>query len=102
MSEPVGAPVAPALVMRVSIPAAGDFRGVARELAAKIAEYLGSSHLDAASASRSLEEVASAVVPPAGGPEHDIEFEFRQGECELLIQARCDGRTSEARHPLPD
>ena len=69
MSEPVGAPVAPALVMRVSIPAAGDFRGVARELAAKVAEYLGSSHLDAASASRSLEEVASAVVPPAGGPE---------------------------------
>lgn len=101
MSEPVGAPGASALVMRVSIPPGGDFRGVVRELAMKIAEYLGSSHVDAAAAATSLEAVASAVMP-AGSAEDDVVFEFRQGERELLIQARCDGRTSEARHPLPD
>jgi hypothetical protein len=35
------------------------------------------------------------------GSDADIEFDFRQVEGELLIEARCGARTSEVRCPLP-
>ncbi len=74
-------------------------RQVASDLAAHVAEHLGETARDAASVSAALDAVASRVAP--AGSEADIEFEFRQSEGELLIEARCGNRTSEVRCPLP-
>jgi hypothetical protein len=89
------APEAPALVMRLSVPAEGGLRAVATELAARIAEYLGGRQPDA-SVGESVDGLASRVA--RGGA--DITFEFRHVERELVIHARCDGHSSEARHKL--
>lgn len=87
------------LVLRLSVPAQGGLRVVATELAARVAEYLGDKVLDAAAVSAALEGVASRVAP--NGSDADIEFDFRQVDGELLIEARCGARTSEVRCPLP-
>ena len=87
------------LVLRLSVPADGGLRVVATELAARVAEYLGDQGQDAAAVSAALEGVASRVAP--AGSESNIEFEFRQVDGELLIEARCGSQTSEVRCPLP-
>ena len=87
-------PDAPGLEMRLSVPSEGTLGMVAGELAAKVAEFLGS---EGGSIGATLEQLASRVA--AAG--EDITFEFRQINRELVIQARCNGRSSEARHPLP-
>jgi hypothetical protein len=74
-------------------------RVVAPELAARVAEYLGDPALDAAAVSAAVEGVASRVAPKDSDGE--IEFDFRQVEGELLIEARCGSRSSEVRCPLP-
>jgi hypothetical protein len=87
------------LVLRLSVPAQGGLRAVASELATRVAEYLGSDRPDAESAAVTLEGLAARVAP--SGADGDIAFEFREEDGELLILARCDGRTHEARYPLP-
>jgi hypothetical protein len=82
--------------MRLSVPAHGGLRAVATELAARIAEYLGGQQPDAASVGASVDGLASHV----GRGDADIVFEFRQVDRELVIHARCDGHSSEARHKL--
>ena len=79
--------------MRLSVPSEGTLAMVAGELAVKVAEFLGS---EGGSISAILEQLASRVAT-AG---EDITYEFRQINRELVIQARCNGRSSEARHPL--
>ena len=74
-------------------------REVATELAARVAEYLGDKARDPTAVSTALESVASRVAP--NGSDTDIEFDFRQVDGELLIEARCGSRTSEVRCPLP-
>jgi hypothetical protein len=80
--------------MRLSVPSEGTLGAVAGELAAKVAEFLGG---EAGSIGASLEQLTSRVA--AAG--EDITYEFREINRELVIQARCNGRSSEARHPLP-
>ena len=80
--------------MRLSVPADGDLGMVAGELAVKVAEFLGG---ETGSIGKTLEGLTSRVA--ASG--EDITFEFRQINRELVIQARCNGRSSEVRHPLP-
>ena len=87
-------PDAPGLEMRLSVPSEGSLSEVAGELAVKVAEFLGG---ESSSIGTTLEQLASRVA--AAG--EDITFEFRQIDRELVIQARCNGRSSEARHPLP-
>jgi hypothetical protein len=87
------------LVLRLSVPVQGGLRVIATELAARVAEYLGDQSSDAAAVATALENVASRVAP--NGSEADIEFDFRQVDGELLIEARCGSRTSEVRCPLP-
>ena len=84
---------APALEMRLSVPADGVLRDVAGEVAAKIAEFLGGES-DAVAAA--LEGLSARVAAPGG----DITFEFRHIDRELVILARCNGRSSEVRYPL--
>ena len=103
MSEPAGAHGAPALLLRVSVPAGGGFRHVVRELATKVAEYMGSAKADAERVAAALERLAASVAPPDGADhDKDIVFEFREGSRELVMQARCAGRSSEVRHRLPE
>lgn len=80
--------------MTLSVPVRGGLRIVATDLVSKIAEYLGA----AAGANAALETVANRVAPE--GSDDDIAFEFRAEERELVIVARCGGRSSEVRHPL--
>lgn len=81
--------------LTLSVPAEGDLRIIAADVVTKIAEYLGGAAADAAAA---LERAASQVAPP--DPDAPIAFEFRAGDRELLIHARCGDRTSEVRHRL--
>jgi hypothetical protein len=89
-----GASNAPALEMRLSVPSQGELCAVAGELAAKVAEFLGG---EAGTIGETLDSLTSRVA--ASGEE--ITFEFSHRERALIILARCDGRSSEVRHPLP-
>ncbi len=100
MSQSPGAPGAPTLVLRLSVPAGDGFRAVAVDLAVKVAEYVGCAPLDATKVAALLESLAAKVVPH-GDQNADITFEFHQVEDELRIEARSAGKSSEARHPLP-
>lgn len=83
--------------MLLSVPADGNLGVVAGELAAKVAEFLGGKALDAGSVSATLDGLTSRVATSG----EDITFEFRHIDRELVIQARCNGRSSEVRYPLP-
>jgi hypothetical protein len=98
MSESQRAPTT-ALVLRVSVPAEGELRVVAADLAARVAEYLGPALSDPSLVSRALDEAISQLGPTAPGA--DLAFEFRQSERHLRIEARCGARTSEAMCSLP-
>ncbi len=102
MLETAGkSPESQALEMRLSLPAdEGAWRAIAGELAARIAEYLGAKAPDAQLLGRSVEGLGSQVAS-RGGQQEDITFVFRQVNEELVIEARCSGRASEVRHPLP-
>lgn len=91
-------PAAPTLIIRMSVPAGGELRGVAPELAARVAEFLDPAH-DSASVAAALEGVASQVAPP--GTDTDIEFEVHRVDGDVLIKARCASRTAEAQCRLP-
>lgn len=88
-----------ALLLRLSVPAQGGLRALAAEVATKIAAHLGSDLLDAESAGATLEELANQVAP--AGTQGEITFEFSELDRALLIRARCDSRSSEARCALP-
>lgn len=75
-------------------------RGVAGDVATKIAEYLGSRESDAASIVAEIERLAAKVAAP-GGSNTEITFEFHAANGELVVRAHCAGQTSEARHRLP-
>ena len=89
----------PAMLMRLSVPAQGGLRELATEVAARIAEYLGSHKKDAPAIVAAIDGLAGRVAPP--GECSDITFEFSEEDRALLIRARCDGRSSEARCALP-
>ena len=86
-------------MLRLSVPAQGGLRVLATEVATRIARYLGSNPPEAESAGVTLEGLAARVAPD--GAVDDIQFEFRELDGELIIHARCAGRSLEARYPLP-
>ena len=87
------------LVLRLSVPAGGDLRSVATDIATRVAAYLGDRVPDAAAVKAALDSVASRVAPAAGDAE--ITFDFRGLNGELVIEAHCGSRSSEVRCPLP-
>lgn len=99
MSERPGTSEAPTLVLRLSVPASDGFRAFAADLAVKVAAYLGMEQPDASAVAATIESLMSTIEP--NDDRTDITFEFHQREGELRIEARCAGRSSEARHPLP-
>ena len=98
MSETPGA-TRTALVLRLSVPADGGLRVIAADLAVKVAEHLGATMPGAGKVTDALEQLAGRVAPP--GLDAVIDFEFRRSDTELIIEARCTGRSSELRYSLP-
>ena len=94
-------PGAPALEMRLRVPADGSLRAIASELATKIAEHLGTNAPDARSLGATIDEVASRLGELRRPEAHDITFSFRELDGELVIEARRNSESSEVRHPLP-
>jgi hypothetical protein len=90
----------PALDLRLWVPAEGELRGIAGELAARIAEALGAGSPDARNLAARVAGLASELAN-GGRAGRDITFEFRQVEGELVVEARCNGEASEVRQPLP-
>ncbi len=102
MSESSGAQDASTLFLRISVPAGAEYHAIVKELAAKLAAYLGGTDPDGLAAGDALERVASAVASADGaGKAEDTLFEFRQADDALLIRARVGDRAVDARCPLP-
>jgi hypothetical protein len=101
MPEPTGNTGSRALDLRLWVPAEGDLREIASELAAKIAEQLGAGSPDAKQLGERVAGLASQVANGGGHAGQEITFEFRQVDGELVVRARCNGEASEVRQPLP-
>ena len=99
MSQRPGTPEAPTLVLRLSVPPSDGFRSFAADLAVKVATYLGLQQPDASSVAATIESLMSEIEPSDDRTEMVFEFHLREGS--LHIEARCAGRASTARHPLP-
>lgn len=99
MSESSGAQDASTLVLRISVPASADYQVILKELAAKVAVYLGDTDSDGRAAADALDQVTATLASGAGNG--DIVFEFRQAPDALLIRAHADGRSADVRRPLP-
>jgi len=97
MSQSAGA-VRNGLVLRFSVPASGELRAVATDLAAKVADQLGVNGEGRAAIEGTLDDLARRCGV-AGDDE--VAFEFHKLDRELKIEARSNGRASEARIPLP-
>jgi hypothetical protein len=91
-------PDAPTMVLRLSVPADGEFPTVAADVAVKIAEQLGSA-AGAKTAGATIQALVADVAPNGSGAA-DITFEFHRVADQLRIEVRCAGRTSQAQHPL--
>jgi hypothetical protein len=88
----------PAALVSISVPVQGELRPIVAEVAAKLAEFLNQDG-DVAAFATALDALTERVAPGPGQAE--ITFEFREADTGLLITARCGGRTSEVRCPLP-
>jgi hypothetical protein len=87
------------MLLRLSVPAGGELRVLAVDIAKRIAEYLRDRAPDGASVTAAVEGVASKVAPAASDAE--IIFDFSEVNGELQIEAHCGSRSSEVRCPLP-
>ena len=56
---------------------------------------------DFAEIKRQVRDFVRSEVVPRDHPAADITIEFHRTNGDLRIEARCAGRSSEARHPLP-
>lgn len=97
MSQSAGA-VRNGLVLRFSVPASGELRAVATELAVKVANQLGVRAQGDGGVAHALDDLARRV---SASDDADVAFEFHKLDRELKIEARSNGRAFEARIPLP-
>ena len=113
MSETSGAQDASTLVLRISVPAGAEYQAIVKELAAKVAAYLGDTDPGGRGAAEALEQVAQKLKTaahsrpadvgssPASNNNDEVVFEFRQTADAMLIRARGADRSADARRPLP-
>jgi hypothetical protein len=102
MPEPTGKTAdTPALDLRLWVPAEGDLRNIAGELAAKVAEHLGAAAPDAKSLAAKVAGLTSQLGNGGGPQAPDIVMDFRQVDGELIVEARCAGSASEVRQEIP-
>jgi hypothetical protein len=95
MTNSAGA-VQKGLVLRMSVPAAGEMARVAPELAARLAEQLGLSPAAARDVGRAITELSAEVA----ATDADVEFEFHKLDAALDIVARSGGSTASRRVAL--
>src|SRR6185295_5800804 len=101
MSESSGAQDASTLVLRITVPAGAEYQAIVKELAAKVAAYLGDPDPEGRAAASALEQLASTTASADGSAgAEEIVFEFRQTSDALLIRASAAGRSADARRPL--
>ena len=86
-------------MLRLWVPAAGDLRSVATDVATRVAGSLGDRPPNRTAVAAALDAVAARVAPASNDAE--ITFDFRAVNGELLIEAHCGSRSSEVRCPLP-
>ena len=99
MPEPTGKTAdGHAFDLRLWVPAEGDLREIAGELAAKVAEHYGAG-ADAQSLAAKVAGLASEMRNGSQG--QDIVLDFRRVEGELVVEARCAGAALEVRHEIP-
>lgn len=96
MTETAGA-VQNGLVLRMSVPAAGEIGALGPELAVKLAEQLGVSGPQAERVGETIAEL-TRDLDPAG--EADVAFEFHKDGTNLRVEARQGDNTRAATIPL--
>ena len=89
-----------ALDLTLSVPAEGELRELAGELAAKVAAHLGAAPADAHSLAAKVDELA-VRMSASGAANEDIAFAFRQSEGEIVVDARRGGKSSQVRQEIP-
>ena len=87
-------------VLRLSVPAGGDLRVVAVDIAKRVAEYLRDARARHPAARWSPSKAWRPKLAPAA-TDAEITFDFREVNGELQIEAHCGSRSSEVRCPLP-
>ena len=90
-----------ALDLQLWVPAEGELRGIAADLAAKVAEHLGAAGKDAQSLGQKVAGLASDLGSANGTRGEAIAFDFRQTDRELVVEGRCAGEASQVRQQLP-
>jgi hypothetical protein len=85
--------------MRLTIPAAGEFRVLATELAGKFAEYSGSTAGDAAELRRRIEQLAVKVTNGAG-PDASIDLDMTVRENVVVVRVSSGSTSDETTCPL--
>ena len=85
------------LVLRLSVPAAGELAALGRELAIALAEQIGISRAKKR-VGEALAELTRAVDP--SGESASIGFEFHKLDAALRIEARLEDRSSTVTIPL--
>ena len=84
-------------MLRFSVPASGELRAVATDLAVKVVQQLGANgHMPGVV--ETLDDLTRRV---GASGDDEVAFEFHKLDRELKIEARSKGRESEARIPLP-
>jgi len=87
--------------MRLTVPAASEFRRLATELAGKFAEYSGSTAGDAAELRHEIERLTAKVTNGAG-PDASIDLEMAVNANVLVVRVSSGSKTGEATCPLSD
>jgi hypothetical protein len=81
--------------VRLTTPAADQYRALAGELAARFAEYSG-SNAGAASQLRKAVERLAAAVTNGGPPGGSIDFEMTADDRAVTVRASCGTRSEQA------
>lgn len=95
-NQPAGAQTD--VLLRLSLPLAGELRAIAPEVATKVAEFCGASTPDAATVAASLDRAVAGLASANGTGQ--IDLVFRRAGSDLVIEASAGGRVSEVRHAL--
>ena len=90
-----------ALDLTLSVPAEGELRELAGELAAKVAEHLGAGAAEAQSLAAKVAELAARMSAGGGAVNEDIAFTFRQSDGDIVVEARRAGKSSQVRQEIP-
>jgi hypothetical protein len=87
--------------MRLTVPAATEFRGLATELVGRFAEYSGSTAGAAADLRRSIEQLTARLANGAG-PDASIDVDMTVSANVLVVRVSSGSKSGEATCLLSD